>query len=278
MKGGLPLALGRASRALRYGGPPARWQLGKPRIKRDATSRGPRAALLAVSLAVVFPGCAAAGGPLSSFGASGVGVVSRMFLLSFRLGRMVISTLRTLERTASRVFAGHGAFLRTFGEGSCPSRRTSRWATTAGFTSLTHFLCCSVRLICAPTEQNRCPSGSSVQSGDLRPASRADRGATRAPGWASLPDRGREHLAGHLARGSAPLDRDRGQHARPQAGRAAARRGPSGRQQGAERVPRGPRLRNGRRLGLRARRSNQANGPKASSSRSPKCATSTRWR
>ena len=58
------------------------------------------------------------------------------------------------------------------------------------------------------------------------------------------------HLARHLVRRGSPLNRPRGQHPGPQAGRAAPRRRAGGRQQGAPRVHGGARLRRRRGLGL----------------------------
>ena len=62
--------------------------------------------------------------------------------------------------------------------------------------------------------------------------------------------RGPGHLARALVRGSTSLHGDRGQHARPEAGRGAPRAGTGRRQQGAGRVHGGQGLRRRRRLGL----------------------------
>src|SRR6266545_425691 len=62
----------------------------------------------------------------------------------------------------------------------------------------------------------------------------------------------RSHLGGDLVRGNAQLDSNRGKHSRSSRSQDALGRGTCGGRQGATGVPRGPRLRRGRTVGLSA--------------------------
>ena len=100
----------------------------------------------------------------------------------------------------------------------------------------------SVRLISVRTNHCR-----------LRAAQRADRRASRTTRRITVAGRGGGDLERHMAGRGAPLNGHRGEHPRPEAGRAALERRPGARQQGAERVLGGSRLRHRGGLGLRPR-------------------------